>query len=257
MWCALIGDHGHRVRIAACNPMVCPNWGFRRGPAPLQERFPLEEVRAVPACPASAQEYGNFDITFDPRYTHHQLCATLHTPCGVLYFGWPWSSDADWGLQSVAIRCCVEIGASGINGVELTDNGARTAKTAFGSIGALLTEHEQVTLKQWEAPEEAPPPESKRRSSGVDAPKRGVSSDHTAAGAVGSRKAVRATALKDRPVPMAELQAFARDTTSNLAAEAAALVDRRRQVDMMWDACAAGIVTEGLADQVALPAALR
>ena len=142
-----------------------------------------------------------------------------------------------------------------INGVDLTDNGARTAKTAFGSIGALLTEHEQLTLKQWEAPEEAAP-EPKRRSSGADAPKRGASSDHTA-GTVGSRKVVRATALKDRPVPMVELQAFARDTISNLAAEAAALVDRLCQVDKMWGDCATGIVTEALTDQVALPAALR
>ena len=27
----------------------------------------------------------------------------------------PWSSDADWGLQSVATRCCVQIGASGLS----------------------------------------------------------------------------------------------------------------------------------------------
>ena len=24
-----LGDHGHRTLIAACNPMLCPNWDFR------------------------------------------------------------------------------------------------------------------------------------------------------------------------------------------------------------------------------------
>ena len=28
-WRALLGDHGHRMLIRACNPMLCPIWGFR------------------------------------------------------------------------------------------------------------------------------------------------------------------------------------------------------------------------------------
>ena len=28
VWCALRCDHGHRVLIGACDPMLCPNWGF-------------------------------------------------------------------------------------------------------------------------------------------------------------------------------------------------------------------------------------
>ena len=55
--CALLGARGHRALIGACDPMFCPNWGFRQD---LQEIEDLhaERVAKITAVPAPAAEGG-------------------------------------------------------------------------------------------------------------------------------------------------------------------------------------------------------
>ena len=93
-WCDLVGNRGPRMLIGACNPMLCPNWGFR-----LSACWTTTTRRTLSSCtlPTSstttrssspqtprARRYKGFDIILDhvPRISRLQGTATPGTRRG-------------------------------------------------------------------------------------------------------------------------------------------------------------------------------